>query len=215
MKFLMRTAAIAATSLVFLATPAMAASVTGMSVIGGCPSGENGAYCFNAGNATETNVSILAGNTATEVAQGEVTGGDGSIADPWVFSNPSEFTITLNEDGLGGTWSIFDASITHLAFKADGYFILGEVSAGSGIWSTVITDWSPDITTLSCPAGICAAGPRAYTELDFTNSNGNGNPAQLSNVRAYNVVPIPAAVWLFVSGLVMLGCMRRKRFVAK
>jgi hypothetical protein len=37
------------------------------------------------------------------------------------------------------------------------------------------------------------------------------NIADLSNVRAFSVVPIPAAIWLFGSGLLgLIGIARRK-----
>ena len=79
----------------------------------------------------------------------------------------------------------------------------------SGDWSTDITMWTPDITTLTCPEGICADAGRSYTISDFRN--GGGNIADLSNVRAFSVVPIPAAVWLFGSALAgMFGWSKRK-----
>jgi hypothetical protein len=200
---------VAASTFIIFAAPAMAALVTNMSVIGGCPSGEDGPECYNAGQATPTNVSILTGLDLYEVGAGEVTNDD-----PWTFSPTTGFTITANADGLGGSWSITDTTISHLAFKADGYFILGEIAAGqtSGVWSTVIEDWSPDITTLICPADICAAAPRNYTVADFQNNDGEaGNAAQLSNVRAFSVVPVPAAVWLFGSALGFMGLIRRRK----
>jgi hypothetical protein len=196
----------------FISAPTFAAAVTNMSVIGGCPSGEDGPECYDSGQATVTNVSILVGQDVIEVAQGEVTS-----EDPWVFDNPAAFTITNDGSGKSGTWTIFDSAITHLAFKADGYYILGEVALGetTGIWSTVITDWSPDITTLTCPAGICDPADRKYTEADFQNKNGEpGNYADLSNVRAFSAVPVPTAVWLFGSALAGLGFVRRKRMSA-
>jgi hypothetical protein len=198
---------VAVSTFIIFAAPAMAATVTNMSVIGGCPAGENDPTCDDAGNATAINVSLLVGEEMFEVAQGEVTS-----EDPWTFDNPSAFTITAGADGKTGTWTVNDTSITHLAFKADGYFILGEIAAGetTGVWSTTITDWSPDITTLTCPDGICDDDGRNYTVLDFTN-NGNGSFADLSNVRAFSVVPVPAAVWLFGSALAGLGFMRRRK----
>jgi hypothetical protein len=164
-----------------------------MTLVGGCPSGENDPECFNAGNASETNVALVLGVDESLVSQ-----------------IVSGFSVT-GIDALSGTWSITDSSITHLAFKADGYYILGELTGNSGDWSTDINMWTPDITTLTCPAGICAV-ERAYTVADFQNAGGS---ADLSNVRAFSVVPIPAAVWLFGSGLGLLGWMRRKSIVAK
>jgi hypothetical protein len=61
---------------------------------------------------------------------------------------------------------------------------------------------------VTCPTGICTAD-RLYVEGDFLN--GEGEVAPLSNVTAYGVVPIPAAVWLFGSGLGLLGWMRRRK----
>ena len=101
--------------------------------------------------------------------------------------------------------------IDYLAFKADGFFILAEVNGASGLWSTDPADW--DLTVTTCPAGICTIVDRDYVAADFLN--GGDSLAGLSNVRAFSAVPIPAAVWLFGSGLGLLGWMRRKSIVAK
>jgi len=164
-----------------------------MTLVGGCPSGEDDPDCFNAGNASETNVALIVGVDESLVSQ--------------ILSGFSSTGIGTQD----GTWSITDSSITHLAFKADGYYILGELTGNSGDWSTDIEfgGWTPDITTLTCPAGICAV-ERAYTVADFLTEAPGSNIADLSNVRAFSVVPIPAAVWLFGSGLGLLGWMRRK-----
>jgi hypothetical protein len=170
------------------------AAVTNMNLVGGCPSGEDDPLCYNSSNATEENVAALLGFNATDVTQ--ITSG---------------YSIT-GIDSQSGGWSITDSSITHLAFKASGYYILGEVTGSSGDWSTDISMWTPDVTTLTCPAGICTAVDRFYTLGDFLN--GGGNIADLSNVRAFNAVPIPAAVWLFGSALGLLGWTRRRKLAA-
>ena len=184
---------LSAALLSFLSVPAFAA-VTNMNLVGGCPSGEDDPLCFNASNATEENVAALLGFNVTDVTQ--VIGG---------------FSIT----GIGsqaGTWSITDSSITHLAFKSNGYYILGELTGSSGDWSTDISMWVPDVTTLTCPAGICDVADRFYTLDDFLNDG--GQIADLSNVRAFNAVPIPAAVWLFGSALGFLGWTTRRKLAA-
>jgi len=181
--------------------PTMAATVTNMTLKGGCPSGENDPECFNSGNASTTNVALVLGvdeSLVSAVAYGDFDSGD-----------PAEFSITPGYDSADtGTWTIHDSSITHLAFKADGYYILAELNGTSGVWSTDINDWSPDVTTLTCPVGICAV-ERAYTVADFLN--GGTSVADLSNVRAFSVVPVPAAVWLFGSALGLLGWRRKAK----
>lgn len=191
-KIYMRTVLFAAL-LSFFSLPALAA-VTNMTLVGGCPTDEDAATCFEASNATEANVALLLGFDVTDVTQID-----------------SGYSVT-GIDELSGTWSITDSSITHLAFKANGYYILGEVTGSSGDWSTDITMWVPDVTTLTCPAGICNPDARNYTLADFLT--GDENVAKLSNVRAFSAVPIPAAVWLFGSALGFLGWTRRRKLAA-
>jgi hypothetical protein len=107
-----------------------------------------------------------------------------------------------------GSWSIEDTSITHLAFKADGFFILAELDATSGLWSTTPQDWA-GLEATACVVGICNPTERLYVYEDFLN--GGTSVADISNVRAFSTVPVPAAVWLFGSGLGMLGWMRRRK----
>ncbi len=169
--------------------PAFAAT-TGAVFAGGCPE-DIGNPCVPGSNATETNVALVLGVDEADVT--EILGG---------------FSFT----GLGqqsGTWQITDTSITHLAFKSNGYYILGELTATSGEWdndTSAVGGW--DITIVDCPDAICMPG-RAYEDADFLNNG--GEIANLSNVRAFSVVPVPAAVWLFGSGLfAMFGWSRRK-----
>jgi len=172
--------------------PAMSAT-TGMSFAGGCVEDSTSALCGMGNNATEANVAAILGVDQSAVDQ--VTSG---------------FSVT----GIGnnmGSWSITDTSITHLAFKSNGYYILGSIDAPatSGDWDndpSSLGEW--DLTNVLCPASICGV-LRAYTLADFENNG--GNIADLSNVRAFSVVPIPAAVWLFGSALVGLGWVGRKK----
>ena len=174
------------------------AATTGLDFTGGCPESSNGvtSLCAGGANANEANVAAILGVDLSLVTQvAEVTDFDGTVNG-----------LTIGGIGfLNGTWSISDPSITHIAFKSAGYFILGEVTSTSGTWDN--TDW--DLTLAICPDTICTAGPRAYTWADFTNNG--GKIAELSNARAFSVVPVPAAVWLFGSGLLgLVGVARRK-----
>jgi hypothetical protein len=180
-------------ALIFISVPAFAA-VTNLTLVGGCPEPENDPYCDHSGNPAIDNVSILLGLDVTEVS--EVTSG---------------FSYDTDEGGKTGGWSVTDSSITHLAFKASGYYILAEVNDSSGDWSTDITQWNPDYLTLTCPVDICGTTERLYEVGDFLNHG--GNIAGLSHITAYSAVPIPAAVWLFGSALGMLGWRLRRRKV--
>jgi hypothetical protein len=187
--------AVMAVSLFSLMQPAISATTTGMVFAGGCVEGSVTALCENGANASEANVAAILGFDVTDVTQIN-----------------SGFSI-IGIDDTSGTWSITDSSITHLAFKSNGYFILGEIvaPATSGDWDndpSSLGEWN--ITNVACPASICGSD-RAYTLADF--ENGGGNIADLSNARAFSVVPIPAAVWLFGSALAGLGWMRRKQTV--
>ena len=178
-----------------MSTSVQAVGVTGMEFAGGCIEGAGGP-CVPGSNATEENVAILLGVDETLVTQIN-----------------SGFTAGLIGD-QDGTWSVTDTSITHIAFKSNGYYILGAITGGatSGTWdNNTMAAGGWDISLVDCPAAVCGS-LRAYTDADFENSG--GNIADLSNVRAFSVVPIPAAVWLFGSGLGLLGWMRRKSSVA-
>lgn len=188
-------------------------ATTGLDFAGGCaegmsPNNMGGGLCAGGANADVDNVSAILGVDASLVTQ--VSGG---------------FTIS----GIGaksGTWAVTDPTITHLAFKANGYFILGALSPSApatGDWmlnaNQALTPLNWDLSLAICPASICDVadggrpiGPRAYVEADFLNNG--GNVADLSNVRAFSVVPLPAAVWLFGSGLLGLVAVARQRKAA-
>ena len=183
------------------------ATTTGLDFAGGCPQAENnvtdlcqqgsGGGALSGKNPDTANVAAILGVSESLVTLvAKVDDGTTSTA----------FTIT-GIGSLDGNWVVVDTSITHLAFKSDGYFILGERQSGvtSGTWDN--QHW--DLTRVDCPATICTGGPRPYTWDDFT-TNGDAY-ANLSNVTAFSVVPVPAAVWLFGSGLLgLIGIARRK-----
>ena len=176
-----------------MAAPQAMAATTGLDFAGGCPTSEqNMGLCDQGGNADVQNVAAILGVSESLVSE--------------VFTG---FSITGIFDP-DGTWTVTDPTITHLAFKADSHFILGAVTAGSGDWMSAPGSW--DLTLVMCPATICSTtgGPRAYIDADFL-TNGS-QVADLSNVRAFSVVPVPAAVWLFGTGLLgLVGIARRKR----
>lgn len=197
-------AAILAISLAGFSGQMALAATTGLDFAGGCPSSEptNSGLCDQGGNADVANVSAILGIDESLVTQiGEIGGFTGT---------GSGFSVSSTDGGQSGIWVISDPAITHLAFKADTYFILGKVTTGSGAWEMDPATW--DLSLATCPAAICTVdpGPRAYVPADFLN--GGGQIADLSNLRAFSVIPVPPAVWLFGSGLVgLVGISRRKK----
>ena len=182
------------------------AATTGLGFAGGCPSGEptNTELCDQGGNADVANVAAILGINQSLVTQ---IGKVGSFT-----GTGSGFSVSSTDGGQSGTWSVSDPAITHLAFKASTYFILGKVTMGTGTWVMDPATW--DLSLATCPATICTIdpGPRAYIAGDFLNPG--GQIADLSNVRAFSVVPVPPAVWLFGSGLVGLIEISRRWKVA-
>jgi hypothetical protein len=177
---------------------ANAATVTHLEFVGGCPTGSDSELCSNGGNASEASVAAILGideELVTQLDVSDVDLGDDSRGRPRRTSQTS------------GEWSVSDPAITHLAFKADGFHILAELTSDSGTWSTDILDWSPTFTTVVCPAEICGI-ERYYALEDFRTVG--GTVPDLSNIRAFSVVPVPAAAWLFGSALGLLAWMRSR-----
>lgn len=173
-----------------LAGPPAWAATTGLEFAGGCSRNGTALCTGNGGNATEAKVAEILG-----VAVGLVSQVD------------TGFSVT-GIDAQSGTWSVSDSAIHYLAFKSANYFILGRVTAASGEWmndTSAPGNW--DITLVDCKASLCGTD-RPYLHSDFQNNG--GNVADLSNVRAFSVVPIPAAAWLFLSGLGFLAAVRRR-----
>jgi hypothetical protein len=182
--------------LAFINIQSASAATTGLVFAGGCPE-SIGTPCVPGSNATEANVALLLGldeSLVTFIGEDSGAGGPG-------------FSVTGNGT-TSGTWSVTDPAITHLAFKSNGYYILGEVVAAGGDWmndTSAVGGW--DISLVDCPAAVCGVD-RAYVTADFLNNG--GEVAALSNARAFAAIPVPAAVWLFGSALGLLGWVRRR-----
>jgi len=178
------------------------AATTGLDFAGGCTGidAQKGVLCGTNGNPTEASVAAILGVTAGAVSE--------------IFHDDVDGARISGINAQFGTWDLGSGNplgITHLSFKADGYFVLAAVTADSGdfMMPDPVTTWGTDVS-LPCPTEICSDGLRAYVDADFLNDA--GNVADLSNFRGYTVVPVPAAVWLFGSGLLgLVGIARRRR----
>ena len=162
-------------------------------------------------------VGVYAGNDADALSGGGVSGeifldkvdwiydADGDPSNGNQLINPQTFgDLTIsgttfkdapdNTEATAGTWSYTGPeSVSYITVKFDSWSALYQITGGdtSGLWDL---GW------------IC----QNVNNPDYCNSNGIA--FGMSHVSAYSVVPVPAAVWLFGSGLLGLaGIARRKR----
>lgn len=214
-RLLLSTFAIAALGL--LSLQANAATVTGLDFLGGCPSPTSlpdSTVCDASGQPSAYLISVITGVDESLIVEGDKVDAIKDVAD--YVTDDFLLTLDLNAEGEAttGTFVVLDASVTYLTFKADSFFILAEFTGEVGVvydWSTDPSDWLT-ILDVYCPALICGT-ERFYTLEDFYNTG--TNIAAISNVVAWSVVPVPAAVWLFGSALLgLVGVARRKAKVA-
>lgn len=145
-------------------------------------------------------------NTPTDVANFEslIVGSKiDSVGDPIVSWTETQnglgtLTVTTSTDTTG-TWSLTGGGITPLLYveKYDsGYDVYTYMGAGSDPFGD---SW--DGVNRGTAGALCEA------EVGSINCK-----ATTSHVSVYGVVPIPAAVWLFGSGLLgLVGIARRRR----
>ena len=106
-------------------------------------------------------------------------------------------------EAIAGTWSWDDSfgSLDFLTFKFDNWLAVYQITGGDtfGNWSALG----------ACDDGLTAG---LIDSAQHTSCTNNGNAFALSHSAGYSVVPVPAAVWLFGSGLLgLIGMARRKK----
>ncbi|UCG71405.1 MAG: hypothetical protein JSV45_09010 [Chromatiales bacterium] len=168
-----------------------AATTTGMDFVGGCNKTLPTDVCDRGGNASSESIAAI-----LSVDESLVT-----------YLGPARIDRHGNIVLSGSKHDLSQSDITHLAFKSSTYHIVGEVMEGPVSGSTDILDWMPDFSAVTCPADVCGE-ERFYALEDFRN--GGGQVPQGGSIRAFAVVPIPAAAWLFASALGLLGWSRRR-----
>ena len=113
-----------------------------------------------------------------------------------------DLSITMTQAGLVA-FDLLSLDLgrrdTNLDFELTGYF------AGGGSISTTVNVQSEALTTFTFGSG--------WTNLQsvtITPLNPGANTAVALDNISVSTIPVPAAVWLFASGLGLLGWMRRK-----
>jgi len=128
------------------------------------------------------------------------TGMDYTTSSVTVISSGSS-TAVLNLSGWGVTWNGIPA-----------------IPMGSGAWGTGFTTSQGKMTCSGTNGATCGTG--ASYVLDYHGTVPNGDPSGFGNVKyalhlvgtVGTTVPVPAAAWLFGSGLVgLVGVARRKK----
>jgi hypothetical protein len=107
--------------------------------------------------------------------------------------DPSNYVYVTFVTNTGHSQS-FDVGIT------DGNWVYDE------FWEVWYSDTLPPVTTFYFDSGF-----EGVTSVTWIQNDPGLH--QFDNIVAANVVPIPAAVWLFGSALAVLGWIRRKQFL--
>lgn len=116
---------------------------------------------------------------------------------PFGALNDINNTIVMNMDGLFGNWANIDVNIG--TGKNDGF----TSSVASGTWNPLTQAYSLSwVTTVDNSLGGPCLPTNCTAEFIFEGTAFQGT---------VNVVPVPATVWLFGSGLLgLMGVARRK-----
>jgi hypothetical protein len=110
-------------------------------------------------------------------------------------------TSTELLSGVGNDWN--DISIDYTFNANDYYVILWRPTDGNGTWTNSIDYYYDSGLPATAGPATLIDGVEGYDADSFINTL---HP----NMRV-NIIPIPAAVWLFGSGLGVLGWMRRRQ----
>jgi len=157
------------------------------------------------------------------------TGAGNEFTDPLCDSNeisialgvPFDDTLLAKDDdptnpgpGIGGSTAFGTLEVTQFANTIDGTVEFTYIGTTPQVivekadnWYSVY-DWLTQITDLG---GGTYSLTREFGTFDC-NAQATNCGAETSHVSAYGVVPVPAAVWLFGSGLLgLVGLARRKK----
>jgi hypothetical protein len=128
---------------------------------------------------------------------------------------------TTNMNGIIGNWtSALPSNGQAIDTTGTSTYNANGANEGSGSWEVT---GATTATTVGAALGfynITKSGRTSVTTQQFANSTGNGfwflssNGDLTWNLPIASAVPLPAAVWLLISGLAGLGAIQRRRLTA-
>ena len=126
------------------------------------------------------------------------------IAQPWTFNFDNGTAELVNTiDFFGHTYTFHDTTFTDNNDGTYSGLILFDVISDSGEWYDIQVDILWDITDSGIVSTLYGKIPPDSLFFPGSNMTFNGD---------LNPVPIPAAIWLFGSGLIgLVGVARRKK----
>ncbi len=143
--------------------------------------------------------------------------GDGDGTDEWVY-NTQSYTHTFDLSTLGGpitsaSLSIFTGGqgfngLTSVYMNGE---LIGQLTDGDNVGGDYNVAWL-DTFDLTAYASILASGTVSIEIVPV--GSGDGWALDYSELTVTSAVPVPAAVWLFGSGIFgLIGFSRRKRSI--
>ncbi len=174
----------------------------------------------------DNSISCNAGNAINGITVGDVTGNNGGANECWGTFNGNDPGPSGDGFDVGGL--IFDFVAKEdtpggLSGADIGLSVLPDTGVDNGTWSFDSSKFAPTeflivLKAANSPGfaawifdGAAASSDAGAWLVAWTNNN--GKPRDLSHLSIYapTAVPVPAAVWLFGSGLLGLaGIARRK-----
>ena len=154
-----------------------------------------------------------ASGTVNSNGGGQLNSVDNFFSNPWVADQQSWFDTHTSSLTWSGTGATSNTSSAISDFSYTFHLSSNQVAVGTYF------DWNgnnniPVLTIYDCPetgGGACFGNSLPMVTIPFPGQITNFNGSTTDNFPISGSVPVPAAVWLFGSGLIgLIGLARRK-----